>query len=670
MLRFFALVCAATVLLSEQVFAQTRYTVTPVANPGTGEFSTAKAINDEGQIAGTNGYTDAPAYAGCYFLSGGSETTLFNAGLLHQSCGISGINNSGQIVGVLSVVIQGASVNEGWVQGVGTILAPVNGLYPAPNAINNLGDIVGRIGTTGFVQSQGAFQILPSNSVAYGINDQRLIVGETDTCQPGAPSCVNARHGFIYNPATAAVTDLGTLGGTNSRAITINNAGQVAGTSDLAGGAGSHAFLYQNGVMTDLGSLSGNSVPTAINSSGQIVGSFFTVNMGVPSVGRAFLYTNGVMRDLNDLIPAGSGWTLTNANGISSSGQIVGTGVLNGQQLGFLLTPVSTGLTSLGGHFTGSPEIGVNVDGRLEAFIRGNDNALYHAWQVSPGGAWSGWESLGGFITDVPAVTVDNAGRLIAFVEAPDHSLWYRSQNIAGTDNWSDWNGLGGVLGSAPAAAVNADGRVDVMVIGTDGGIWEIVQNSPGGSWGPWHTLGGQSRNPAVLARDAAGRLTVFVVGLDQGLWYNTQTAANGSWQGWRSLGGVLTGLPAAVANGAGLLEVYVHGADNALWWAAQTSTSGTWSGWSSRGGVIAGAAAAGLNADGRVELFAIGSDAGLWHITQLAGGGATPWATLGGVLNPPPAVARNANNTLAVLATGTNGEVYYASQIAPGVWP
>jgi hypothetical protein len=48
------------------------------------------------------------------------------------------------------------------------------------------------------------------------------------------------------------------------------------------------------------------------------------------------------MRDLNDLIPAGSGWTLTEARAINSSGQIAGTGLIGGERHAFLLTPTSS----------------------------------------------------------------------------------------------------------------------------------------------------------------------------------------------------------------------------------------------------------------------------------------------------------------------------------------
>ena len=60
------------------------------------------------------------------------------------------------------------------------------------------------------------------------------------------------------------VTDLGTLGGagTNSTAFEMNNAGWVAGSSNLTSGGPQHAFLwYGGGPLRDLGTLDGPVCP-------------------------------------------------------------------------------------------------------------------------------------------------------------------------------------------------------------------------------------------------------------------------------------------------------------------------------------------------------------------------------------------------------------------------
>jgi probable HAF family extracellular repeat protein len=53
------------------------------------------------------------------------------------------------------------------------------------------------------------------------------------------------------------VKDLGTLGGTGAVAEGISDRGWVAGTANVSGDQSGHAFLWRDGVMTDLGTLGG-----------------------------------------------------------------------------------------------------------------------------------------------------------------------------------------------------------------------------------------------------------------------------------------------------------------------------------------------------------------------------------------------------------------------------
>ena len=107
------------------------------------------------------------------------------------------------------------------------------------------------------------------------------------------------------------LTDLGTFGTVQSaQANGINDAGQVVG------GAAGRAFLWQNGVMTDLNTVAGTKgSAAAINSAGQIAGGS-TITAG--STGHAVLWVNGVMTDLTP----GQG---SSAAGINDLGEVVGT---------------------------------------------------------------------------------------------------------------------------------------------------------------------------------------------------------------------------------------------------------------------------------------------------------------------------------------------------------
>ena len=98
-----------------------------------------------------------------------------------------------------------------------------------------------------------------------------------------------------------------------------------------------HAFLWKDGVKTDLGTLEGDSTSDAhgINSKGQVVGS----SENGPS-SRGFLWENGKMFDLNTLVSPGSKLNLYFPTIINDRGEIAGQGQLpNGDIHAFLLIP-------------------------------------------------------------------------------------------------------------------------------------------------------------------------------------------------------------------------------------------------------------------------------------------------------------------------------------------
>jgi probable HAF family extracellular repeat protein len=95
-------------------------------------------------------------------------------------------------------------------------------------------------------------------------------VGASETL-PG-----NKIHAFLWE--NGAFTDLGTPRKGQSYAWAINNRGQITGYSDTSKGE-THAFLWDGGTLTDLGTLGGrHSFAYAINKHGQVVGASYTAS--------------------------------------------------------------------------------------------------------------------------------------------------------------------------------------------------------------------------------------------------------------------------------------------------------------------------------------------------------------------------------------------------------
>jgi probable HAF family extracellular repeat protein len=136
------------------------------------------------------------------------------------------------------------------------------------------------------------------------------------------------------------VIDLGNLGGVTSNVpFAINDLGQVAGISDVAGDVYQHAFLWTKKTgMQDLGTLPGDVQANALglNNQTQVVGGSIDANNNL----RAFLWQNGAMTDLNTLVQPNSGLHLIAAADINDAGEISGMALDNaGAVVGFVAVP-------------------------------------------------------------------------------------------------------------------------------------------------------------------------------------------------------------------------------------------------------------------------------------------------------------------------------------------
>jgi len=187
---------------------------------------------------------------------------------------------------------------------------------------------------------------LPGDVVAAAtaINDNGQVVGASSPicANAGVADSISARIVLWQN---GCVIDLGSLGGVeNNLAFSINNRGEVVGQADIAGDTTYHAFLWtKDKGMLDLGTLPGGVLSAALgmNNNGQVVGGSCDANGNCP----AFLWQDGVMTDLNTLICHGSSLYLDYGGDINDRGEIVGQAIdLNtGGFVQFLAVPADHG---------------------------------------------------------------------------------------------------------------------------------------------------------------------------------------------------------------------------------------------------------------------------------------------------------------------------------------
>lgn len=331
-------VLALTLLSGPGAGFVTRYDITDLGTFG-GFTSVALGINSKGQVVGSADTS-----------TGSRRAFLWENGAMQNLGTIPGqaqseawdINEDMQVVGIASDSgdIQDAFI---WQNGQMTELGDP---AQAKNAfaINDAGQIVGAAifpppisGQHAMLLENGVLTDLTAagfcSGIAWDINSQGHVAG----------------GGCIWKDGTNI--DLGTLGGLRTGAQSINDLGQVAGSSERAGVEFVfHAFLWENGEMSDIGllvePLGGmlNSDAEAINNKGQIVGAGtvqFGVAAGAFSEGFLFDPIHGPML-LKDTLPPNSGWSQLSPRDINDNGWIVGSGTAPGglPNRAFLMTPL------------------------------------------------------------------------------------------------------------------------------------------------------------------------------------------------------------------------------------------------------------------------------------------------------------------------------------------
>jgi len=247
-------------------------------NLGAGSNSSALAVNDAGRVAGRG-------------TLGGSQ---FHAFLWDQSSGFTDLgtlpnrpysqaadlNEAGQVVGASS-----------WSSSSSSLEGARAFLWDATTGMQDLGT---------FGQN---------SATATAINEAGQLVGFAQYSQSGWTTFATQNAAF-FRDTSGATTMLGSLPGhLFSKALDINDLGQVVGSSGdqqivphSVTYRPQEAFVWQNGAMTGLGKPAGylRSEAVAINNAGQVVSFAYPSPYSSPQV---FLWDNGVWTDLGFYYP-------------------------------------------------------------------------------------------------------------------------------------------------------------------------------------------------------------------------------------------------------------------------------------------------------------------------------------------------------------------------------
>lgn len=270
-----------------------------------------------------------------------------------------------------------------------------------------------------------------------------------------------------------------------------------------------------------------------------------------------------------------------------------------------------------------------NEDGRLEVFIIGTDDAIWHSWQTASGG-WASWSSLGGSVRKF-CVEANKDGSLELFTLDRGGGVshcWQTSPN----GGWSNWENLSKDSYTCISARLKQSSIELFVGPSKKYPLWRVWKWSRPMGWQAILVTGGDWENIHELDACINGddRLELFGLSKTTGNTLQVYEKA-ASWMNptFQELWGKLGTFRAVENTGERRLEVFgigdkIPGDVHHAWqknpgtsWAVNSAGSGHWSPLGAPPSGKAKALDVGMNEDGRLEVFAVDAGGALWSRRQ-----------------------------------------------------
>jgi hypothetical protein len=255
----------------------------------------------------------------------------------------------------------------------------------------------------------------------------------------------------------------------------------------------------------------------------------------------------------------------------------------------------------------------VEYGGFLYVVVRGTDNGLYFNSYNQESSSWGSWVGLGGATNSPPTLVYDNCGwtgsacetypRLDLFVRGTDNAIYHKAGTINGGGgvSWaSSWDNLGGATPSAVSGAWAGTETVWVVVQGTDNNVYynslTLPSGGRGGTFSGWASAGGSTSMAMGMGYNRCYTYdALFLAGTDGALYGTTfdyfpyWSTGSPFTQIYSSARGTLTSPPAmtwisgyegALVAGTGGVIYY-----NAFVYDVNPATANAWQGYVGLGG-------------------------------------------------------------------------------------